>query len=200
MPHYALRFTPYPQTQAKDDFCRSAFPMFLESIGVKNYMLGRETAKNIHYHIVLDIEEEINKKQFKDILYLTMEVPKDKQGNTSFSLEEVRDFDKACQYATKDGDIECTEEWEELMTDAYSKSKKKPQSVRDVMEDLYSRFEKNEINERTLWIQLALQRAQFSTVKTRYSEIDAIVETFKIKKLGEQYVTEIWENRNIKLS
>lgn len=67
------------------------------------------------------------------------------------------------------------------------------------MDDLYSRFENNEINERQLWIEMTYGRAQFPDQKTRYADIDAFVETFKIKKLGIEYVKDIWENRNIKV-
>lgn len=195
MPNYALRLTPYPQTQAKDDFVRGRIPEFIEAVGGDNYLLGRETSKNIHYHIVFSAPEELTSKGIKDTLYQFFDVPNDKKGNATYSMEEVRDFDKACQYATKDGDIECTEEWSDIMESAYSHSKKKPQSYKSALEDLYLLFEDGGLNDRSLWIKLAQLRAEWK-LPVNLRQLDELVLSAKIRK-NPDLAREIWEEKNV---
>lgn len=198
MPNYALRLTPYPQTIIKDDFVRERIPEFIEAIGGDNYLLGREIAGNIHYHIVFHSSDALTSKDIKDILYTTFEVPEDKIGNTTFSMEEVRDFDKACRYALKDGDIECSENWEEFMEIHYASSKKKPTSYKGLLADLYVRFENNEINERDLWIEMVQSRALFGDVPlgVNIRQIDEMFLAFKIRK-DPQLAIQMWEDKEI---
>lgn len=196
MPYYAMRLTPYPQTQEKDDIVRSNIPVFLKNIGSKDYLYGRETAKNMHYHIVFLVQEVIDKKLFKDVLYQDFQVPQDKIGNTTFSLEEVRDFDKATAYAVKDGDVGSSLSWIDLVKSATARSKKKKQSTKSLMEDLQSRFNQNIINERTLWLELAQGRA-YLNIPHKSSTINDIVETMKINK-NPDYAIELWEKEELR--
>lgn len=197
MPNYALRLTPYPQTQVKDDFVRERIPEFIEMIGGTNYLLGRETAINIHYHIVFESPIELTSRLIKDRLYLIFDVPDDKRGNPTFSMEEVRDFARACQYATKDGDIECTEDWKDIMEDAFAKSKKKPQSYKSALEELFLLFNDGQVNERTLWINMVKLRAEWK-LPINLRQIDELVLSAKIRK-NPQLATEIWEERNLNI-
>lgn len=60
------------------------------------------------------------------------------------------------------------------------------------MDTLWCAFKDNEIDENELWIQMCLQRACFEGsggfTATRYGDIDAFIETFKIKKFGREYL------------
>lgn len=198
MVYYTLRLTPYPQNSVKDAFVRGRIDEFLNMNGSLGYLYGRETTKNIHYHMVFEVDGELDVKKFRDNLYESFEVPNDKRGNTSYSLKEVLDFQKACAYAVKDGDISSSIGWTEQLRASKKISKKKKQSSKELMADLQSRFNNNEINERRLWIELVIGRAYLG-IPHRTTTINEIVEMMKINKNPEEYATELWEKNNIKL-
>lgn len=194
--YYSLRFTPYPQTQQHDSFCMSAFETLFDDEMTYNFIGGRETARNIHYHIVFSCGEVLDKSEFRDKLYAVMKVPDDKKGNTSYSLEDVRDLETAVSYATKDGDYFSTPDWASFADECYKKSHKKKQSSKGLMEDLYLRFEKGELNERSLWIELFQGRSALF-IPTSYKWLDEVVTAFKVKK-NPKLAIEIWEQRESK--
>lgn len=196
MVHYALRLTPYPQENKKDEYVRNHISDFLQSIGALGWLYGRETTKNIHYHIVFEIDTELKSKDITDKLYEDFQVPEGKRGNSSFSMTEVRDIPKALSYAVKDGDYSFSENWEEDAHNAYQNSSKKKQSSKSLMEDLQSRFNKDEINERSLWIELCKGRA-YLNIPHRSNTITEIVETMKINK-NPEYAIELWEKEELK--
>lgn len=58
---WTLRFTPYPQTMEHDKYCQSKFTeLFGEDV---EWLGGRETAKNIHYHFVF-WKQNLDPKEF----------------------------------------------------------------------------------------------------------------------------------------
>lgn len=194
---YALRFTPYPQTSKKDEFVKSRFAHLMEVIEAKDWLYGRETTKNIHYHFVIQFKKEVKSNEIKELIYTVLEVPLDKIGNASFSMVEVREQEKALSYAVKDGDYKCSEGWKEITEDAFRKSKKKPQSLKDFMGDLWSRFEVGELNSRSLWIELIQGRAEMG-LPVNLRNIDDMVLSFQIRQ-NPRLAIDIWEERNTKI-
>lgn len=196
---YALRLTPYPNNAEKDNVFKTIIPKFMTAILSEWYVGGRETSINIHYHIVFQTKEPVDKKVFKELLYEMFVVPDDKRGNTSFSLVEARDKQKACSYAVKDGEFFFSPGARTLAESSYKVSKKKKQSTKSLMADLQSRFNKGELNERSLWIELCKGRAYLGIPHSNQTT-NAIVETMKINKNPDERATELWEKNNIKLN
>ena len=73
--------------------------------------------------------------------------------------------------------------------------KKKPQSYKSALEDLYSLFNNNQLNERSLWIKIAQLRAEWK-LGINLRQIDELVLSYKIRK-DPQIAKDIWEERNV---
>lgn len=203
-PNYqALRVTPYPNSEANLD----SILVSLNSILGETYVYSKEFSKKSKWHLhAVFYDPDFNKDEFRDKLYeFLTELIDDwditKKGNTVFTCTPVDNLTRAVMYCCKDQDIyyNGNQVWKDFVEECKKNSYQKPTSIKELMDDLYSRFENNELNERTLWIEMVYERAQFPDQKTKYADIDAFVETFKIKKLGKEYVEQIWERRNIKL-
>lgn len=199
--YYALRLTPYPNNETT---IREAFQALPRLIGETNYCYGKEYSKNHHIHVVFN-KSEYDKTEFRDSLYLFLKetisnYDETKKGNTVYSITPVKSLERSVMYACKDqnvvsdGDVR----WLNFVAECKKKAFGKPLSIKELMDILYLSFERDELTERTLWIELAYGRAQFQDQKTRYHDIDAYVETFKIKKFGKEYVQEVWENRELR--
>lgn len=200
---YALRITPYPNTEPQVAFVRSELPKFMESLGSVNWLFGKEYEDNHHFHIVFSIRDgELSKKKskskkdFTELLYSTFRAPEDKRGNAFFSIEPVRDIDKATAYAVKDGDFETSAEWEELANDASERSFQKSHSMKSGLAKIAEQFCKNEINEEEAFVQLWLLRSELmATVKV--ADLDGYILSFKGLK-DPEFPREFWRQREIK--
>lgn len=197
---YALRITPYPNTPSKTQSVRDGLGDFIQSLGGRNYVVGQEYERNHHFHIVfstqVDYTDRLNKSQLRDSLYTTFDVPEDKKGNPTFSLEPVRDARKALMYAVKDGDFFFTDEWSELIQRAYETSYGKPQSMKRSLASLTEAYMKGEINDRTLWISLGQSRADLGLpLSLRW--VDEMTFSIRCKKNPDLLVQK-WEEISLK--
>lgn len=198
-----LTVKPWPNDEEGCEVLKNALPSILGD----TYIVSKEwaTKKNWHCHAVFHSLEH-KKTEFRDKLYGLLKslnlFDENKVGNATYSDMMLRNFEHGTIYTTKDQDIlyDGHQTWKDFVEECQKKSYGKPKSIKEFMDDLYLLFENDKINERELWIKMTHGRAQFPDIKTRYADIDALVETFKIKKYGEEYVIEIWENRNMKLS
>lgn len=197
--YYALRLTPYPNKEAKVLYCREKIPYFIETVSGLNYIFGQEYEKNHHFHIVFSLKEELTKESTKfirDQLYTIFEVPKEKKGNPSYSLEPVRSLDKAFSYAVKDGNYECSEEWNEVAQDAYENSHEKSHSLKSSLGSLTDQYVKCEISDRELWIGLGQSRADLGLpLSIRW--IDEMFLSIQCKKDPNKLI-ELWEDMEVK--
>lgn len=193
--YYALRLTPYPNKEAKVLYCREKIPHFIEAVSGQNYIFGQEYEKNYHFHIVFELKQELNKETTKfvrDQLYTIFEVPKEKRGNPSYSLEPVRSLEKALSYAVKDGDYDSSEPWQELAVETYENSFTKSHSLKRSLGDLTDQYIKDEINDKDLWIGLGQSRADLGLpLSIRW--IDEMFLSIQVKK-DPNKLNEIWED------
>lgn len=202
--YYTLRLTPYPNTKEKVLYCRNKFVEFFETISSLNYLFSQEFGPNHHFHCVFSMNEyngtDTKKDPWavvvRDVLYKIFEVPKDKKGNTSYSLEEVRSIEEAFSYALKEGDYECTEEWETAVAEAFAKSYKKKHSLKSSLADLTDKFIKDEINDRDLWIGLGQSRADLG-IPLSIRWIDEMLLSIQCKK-DPTKLKDLWEDMEIK--
>lgn len=200
--YHALRVNTFPNTESNTDYVKAN----LKSILGDTYVISKEwaTNKGWHCHAVFH-SPDFDKVGFRDKLYefLTENIEDwdiTKKGNTVYTCTPVRNLEHAVMYCCKDKDIiyDGNQVWKDYVEECKKNSFQKPTSIKELMDDLYLRFENNELNDRSLWIEMVYGRAQFPDQKTKLADIDAFVQTFKIKKLGKEYVQELWENRNIK--
>lgn len=200
--HYqALRVTPYPNTETNLDIVIQSLHLILGEM----FVISKEFSKKQKWHLhAVFYDIDFNKDNFRDKLYelLTQKIDDwdiTKKGNTVFTCLPVESLERAVMYCCKDKDIlfQGNDVWKEYVEECKKKSFSKPTSIKELMGDLFLRFENDELNERSLWIEMVTERAQFSDQKTRYADIDAFVETFKIKKYGKEYVQAVWEQRNL---
>lgn len=193
---YTFRYTPYEQTLEDFNKAYDDLEMFFnEQLAANEWVLSQEKTKNFHFHAVFSLPEKLNRKMFKEQLYDYMKVPKEHQGNACFSIQEVRERKKSLSYCTKDGVFKhypLTGSWAQEVQEAYSVSKKKPQSYKDTMEDLYLRFKEDKLNTRSLWIEIALARAEFK-LPINVRQISEVVTSYIIRKDPKKAV-ELWEN------
>lgn len=193
--YYALRLTPYPNKEVKVLYCREKIPYFIEVISGTNYIFGQEYEKNYHFHIVFELKEELNKEKTKfirDQLYTIFEVPKEKRGNPSYSLEPIRSLEKALSYAVKDGNYDSSLEWQELAIDAYENSHEKSHSLKRSLGDITDQYIKDEINDKELWIGLGQSRADLGLpLSIRW--IDEMYLSIQCKK-DPNKLFELWED------
>lgn len=177
-------------------------------LGDTLYAVNCEWAKikGWHCHAVF-YAPDFNKEDFKKSLYDFMaRVPEhdvSKIGNGVWQNSTCQSLDNAITYLWKfDKNVyyDGTPEWKAYVLSKKNEAYTIPTSIKELMGDLYTAFENDELTERQLWVNMVVGRAQFPDSKTRYGDIDAFVETFKIKKFGEQYANDIWENRNIRLT
>lgn len=200
--YYALRLTPYPNTKEKTLFCRERIGSFIETIGGENYLFGQEYEKNFHFHIIFshpnlfDTSKGDKIKSIKEILYLTFEVPKKKEGNPTYSLEEVRSLEEALCYAVKDDDYESSEQWIHIANDAHENSFSKAHSLKRSLGDLTDDYMKGEINDRQLWIGLGQSRADLG-LPLSIKWIEEMTLSIQCKKDPTKLQT-IWEDIEIK--
>lgn len=110
---FALRLTPHPNDVATmayywmrmKEFAQHLFIMY----GTFWMIWGQEKENNHHFHLVFNVRlnpdttDNVFRKQFRETLYTYWSPPEDKRGNAFYSLELVRDKDKALSYAVKDG-------------------------------------------------------------------------------------------------
>lgn len=203
--HYALRLTPYPNTDAKVDFCRKLIPGFMEAIGATDYIVGKEYEKNHHFHIVFAYngdeffpqkKGDIKTTEIKELLYLTFEVPVKKEGNPTYELTLVRSLDQALSYAVKDGDYEHSLGWTDVAKEAYENSHEKKYSLKSSLADLSDKFMKDEINDKDLWIGLGQSRAELN-IPLSLKWLDEMVLSIQCKK-DPNKLKDLWETRYIK--
>lgn len=162
--YYSLRLTPYPNTEEKVDYCRNRIEEFILGMEAQSFVCGQEYENNHHFHLVFSVssknknEEKLWINSFRDNLYLSFDVPKEKKGNPTYSLELVRNLDRALSYAVKDGDYFSSEDWAETVEIAYANSKPKKRSMKSSIAYIAERFEKNEINEDQVHYELCMSR------------------------------------------
>lgn len=198
--YYALRLTPYPNQEEKVLYCRERIPEFIKAISGEDYIFGQEYEDNYHFHIVFSTTEELHpdkKKdkrmtEIKECLYTTFDVPKDKRGNPTYSMEVVRSNEKAFSYAVKDGDYECSEAWREVATEAYENSHTKKHSLKSSLAKLFDKYMKDEIDDKDLWIGLGQSRAELGLpLSLRW--IDEMCLSIQCKK-DPNKLKELWED------
>lgn len=197
--YYALRITPYPNTEAKTTFVRERIGGFIRTLGGLNYLLGQEYERNHHFHIVFNLPSQldnIGKKSLRDTLYTSFEVPEEKRGNPSYSLEVVRDLDRALSYAVKGGDYESSDEWRQIAADAYENSHTKKLSMKSSLLDLTTKYMDGDINDRTLFVELGKSRAELG-IPLSIRWIDEMMFSIQVKK-NPDLLLEKWEERIIK--
>lgn len=197
--HYALRLTPYPNTEGKVTWCRERLGGFIEAVGGQNYVFGQEYERNHHFHVVFELTKNFTKEdkiQFRDFLYDTFEVPKDKKGNPTFSLEPVRKFAEALSYAVKDGDYECSEQWKDIIATAYENSHQKTHSMKSSLANLSAKYIDGEISDRELWIGLGQSRADLG-IPLSIRWIDEMMFSIQCKK-NPELLLEKWQDKIIK--
>lgn len=198
-----LRINALPADEANTTILKEK----LKSILGDTFIVCKEWAlrKGWHCHAVF-YAPDFDKNQFKTKVYKLMEEIPDhdttRNGNAVWTCKTVDNIEHSITYLWKQ-DKECLYEGHQMFKD-YCEEKKNlayelPTSIKELMGNLYTAFENDEITERQLWVKMALGRAQFPDQKTKYADIDAFCETFKIKKYGERYLEEKYENRNIRL-
>lgn len=200
--YYALRVCPFPNTEANAD----TILVSLNKILGETFVVCKEFSKKSKYHNhAVFHSPDYNRDEFKERLYtLLKDVIPDwdtsKKGNTVFTCTQVRNLERSVMYVCKDKRIEVggDEDWRQFVEEKKNQSFGKPLSIKELMDDLYSRFENDELNDRSLWIHMVYERAQFPDQKTKYADIDAYIETFKVRKFGLDYVREVWETRNLR--
>lgn len=200
--HYALRLTPYPNTEQKVLFCRERISTFIEAIGGENYLFGQEYEKNFHFHIVFSHLEDFSTDkgekitEIKRLLYEVFEVPKKKQGNPSYSMESVRNLEHALSYAVKDGNYEASAEWIQIAEEAHSNSFQKKFSMKRSLDDLIDQYDKGDISDRQLWIGLGQSRADLGLpLSVRW--IDEMLLSIQCKK-NPELLEDMWEQKILK--
>lgn len=202
--YYALRLTPHPNTKEKVMYCREKIPEFIEAVSGVSYLFGQEYENNYHFHIVFSTNDHFGTspskdpraEQIRDTLYEIFEVPEDKEGNSTYSFEEVRAIDEAFPYAVKDGDYQYSEDWESVATEAYEKSYPKPKSLKTSLADLTDKYIKGEINDRLLWIGLGQSRADLG-IPLSIRWIDEMLLSIQCKK-DPNKLQNLWEDIEIR--
>lgn len=200
--YYALRLTPYPNTDAKTLFCRQRIASFIEAIGGENYLFGQEFEKNFHFHIVFSHPESFTISsgqkitEIKKLLYEVFEVPKKKQGNPTYSMEVVRNLEHALSYAVKDGCYEASSEWIQIAVDAYENSFEKKYSMKRSLGDLTEQYNNGVINDKQLWIGLGQSRADL-LLPLSLKWVDEMLLSIQCKK-DPKLLDTLWEKRQIK--
>lgn len=197
--YYSLRITPYPNTEAKTKFVRENIERFLKEIFAIDYICGQEYERNHHFHIVFshptDIKGKTEINNVRDKLYAVFDVPDNKRGNATFSLEPIRKLDESLSYAVKDGNYFSSPNWEELSHTSYSNSHSKKHSLKSSLSDISQRFMDGDMNERELWIELCLSRSQLGLpLSIRW--VDEMVLSYRLKK-NPDLAKDMWEERNI---
>lgn len=201
--YQALRLKPFPNSETNIDILKAN----LNSLLGETYVISKEYSKKTEWHLhAVFYAPDFDKGAFAPKLYEFLydniqDFDKSKKGNSVWTCTPARNLQHAVMYCCKDKDILYggNQVWKDFVEESKKNSYGKPTSVKELMDDLYSRFENNELNERSLWIEMVFERAQFPDQKTKYHDIDAFIETFKIKKLGKEYVQEMWEKRNTRL-
>lgn len=198
---YALRLTPYPNTAEKAQWVGDRIGSFVEAAGAEDYIFGQEFERNHHFHIVFSIVDELSGSrlcEFKDFLYDFFEVPDNKKGNPTYSLDLVRDKTKALCYAVKDGRYSSSERWVQLVSLAYKNSKTKKHSMKSSLSNLIDDYIDGHINDRDLWVGLGQARAELGLpLSIRW--IDEMMFSIQCKKDPELLIQK-WEERIIKSS
>lgn len=203
--HYALRLTPYPNNETKVNLCRVLVPEFMNAIGASDFILGKEYEKNHHFHIVFSYngdeffpqkKGDTKTAEIKELLYTTFEVPDDKKGNPTYSLEPVRSLDEALSYAVKCGDYDYSSEWEDVAREAYQNSYEKKHSLKSSLADLTDKYIKGDINDRDLWIGLGQTRAELG-IPLSLRWVDEMTLSIQCKK-DPTKLRDLWEFRLIK--
>lgn len=197
--YYALRLTPYPNTETKVAFCRERIGGFIQAVGGQNYLFGQEYERNHHFHIVFSHPDDLTRAQklsIRDQLYTSFEVPQDKKGNPSYSLEPVRLITEALSYAVKDGDYDSSEEWRQVLTEAYENSHKKKHSMKSSLADLTDKYIAGEINDKDLWVGLGQTRADLG-IPLSIRWIDEMMFSIQCKK-NPELLKDKWDERIIR--
>lgn len=202
--YYALRLTPHPNTVENVSSCRAKVPQFMLSIEAIDYVCGQEFEKNHHFHIVFSHSDEFDPQSkhsqqvddIKESLYSIFDIPKDKRGNPSYSMEVVRDLEKALSYALKEGDYIYSDDWEQVAADSYENSHTKTHSLKSSIIDLSDKFIRDEINEKQLWVCLGQTRADLG-IPLSLRWIDEMLLSIQCKK-DPNMLSDLWEQRIIK--
>lgn len=199
---YALRLTPYPNTEHNVRLWRETIPDFMDNIRAQDYIYGQEYERNYHFHVVFYThypikEQKDNFEEFIEThLYPFFSVLPEKKGNPTFSLQPVRSLDKALPYAVKDGDFIASPNWTELSLDVYANSHQKHHSVSRSIKDLTQRYKDKELSEKQLFCELCYIRAELG-LGLKIQDIDAMV--LSIKVACDRTIPEkIYEDRIIK--
>lgn len=203
--HYEMRMTPYPNNEYMIKEYRDKIPKFIEDIGAIDYLFGQEYEQNYHLHLVFSHKEQFaekkkcdKKEEIRDIYYSLFQVPKDKKGNPSFKLDPIRNLEKALSYAVKDGNYEASAEWIQISEEAYEKSFKKKHSMKRSLGDLIERYDRQEINERQLWVGLGQTRADLC-LPLSIKWIDEMVLSIQCRN-NPELLRDLWEQKVIKES
>lgn len=197
--YYSLRLTPYPNTDLKTQFCQDRIESFLMSLSIKSYLYGREYEKNHHFHIVFSSPIELKKYDItvlRDSLYSHFDVPEEKKGNATYSLESVRNLEQALAYAVKDGCYGSSGNWDSIANQAFEASFTKVHSVKSSLSDLSNKFINNQITEKELWISLGKTRAELG-IPLSLRWMDEMLFSIQVKK-DPSILEEKWEDKIIK--
>lgn len=207
----SLRVSPYPNTEENIDILMTELISFF---GSSNFAYGKELNKKGIWHIhAIFYSPDYDPSKFKDDLYSLLrnvipEWDETKIGNATFSCKEKieKGLVRAVAYSLKckDARLGGSEQWIEFADQCKKNSYDIPQSLGDIMDDLWLSFKDNEIDEQQLWIEMVYQRANYEGqggfTSTRYADIDAFVETFRIKKYGRDYVQRKYREKKEKIS
>lgn len=181
---WAIRITPY-----NEKITINEVQQLIEQYTQK-YVIGHETEKNDHFHIVSDVKIE-NQKLY-DLLGNGF------IGNKVISQKEVIDLDKAVSYAVKDGDIvigDDSDRWENYVKQRQEESFKKPKSYEIQFKKLIEQFQNDEIDEKDLWKEIIKVRTYFN-LRVNLFHIDELVLSQMFKKYPELLDIEV-EKRKI---